>query len=172
MNGNHIFNRARNAILFGIRYPWVRTGENVHVQWSTQMWSPHRHIVLGSNVGIGPNCLIQCDAEIGNKVLIAGNVAMVGADDHVFDKVGVAIWDSGRGDSKKVVIEDDVWIGHGSIIISGSRIGRGSVVGAGAVVVGEVEPYSIVVAEKGRVLRKRFSPADVVRHEALLGDRK
>jgi acetyltransferase-like isoleucine patch superfamily enzyme len=132
------------------------------------MWSPHNNIVIGDNVGIGFRCLLLCDIEIGNKVLIAGHVAMVGADDHRFDVVGVAMWDAGRGDTRKVVIEDDVWIGHGAIILSGSRIGRGAIVAAGAVISGNVEPYSIMIPQKASFLRKRFTDKDSVEHEKML----
>jgi acetyltransferase-like isoleucine patch superfamily enzyme len=133
------------------------------------MWSPHRDIVIGSDVGIGHNCLLQCDLLIGNKVLIAANVAMVGSDDHRTDLVGTAMWDAGRGDARRVIVEDDVWIGHGAIILSGSRIGRGSVIGAGALIVGDVEPYSVMVSGKAQLLRGRFSPEDAARHDAILG---
>jgi acetyltransferase-like isoleucine patch superfamily enzyme len=75
---------------------------------------------------------------------MARNVAFVGRNDHRIDVVGKPIWDSPRGDSCKTVVEDDVWIGHGAIIISGVTIGRGSVVAAGSVVTRDVEPYSIV----------------------------
>jgi acetyltransferase-like isoleucine patch superfamily enzyme len=33
-----------------------------------------------------------------------------------------------------VVVEDDVWIGHGAIVLSPVRIGRGAIVAAGSVV--------------------------------------
>ncbi len=168
MPGDHLLNRLRNVAYFGVRYPWVRRGANVHVQWSTRMWSPHRHIVLGDDVGIGPHCTLQCDIEIGSQVLIAGHVAFVGSDDHRYDVVGKTMWDSGRGDARKVVVEDDVWIGHGAILLSGAHVGRGAIVGAGAIVVGRVEPYAIVLAEKGRTLRKRFTDEQIALHEARL----
>lgn len=168
MSRDHILNRFRNLLYFGLRYPWVTRGRNVHVQWSTTMWSPHRRVVIGDDVGIGRHCTIQCDLRIGSKVLIASSVAFVGSDDHLFDRVGVPIWDSGRGDTRETVVEDDVWIGFGAIILSGARIGRGSVIAAGSVVVGDVPPYSIVIPQKARRLRSRFSEADIVRHDAAL----
>lgn len=168
MASDHFLNRARNALYFGVRYPWVRRGRNVHVQWSTRMWSPHKHVVLGNDVGMGSQCLIQCDIEIGSKVLIASNVAFVGSDDHLISKVGVPIWDSGRGDSRVTVVEDDVWIGTGAIIIGGAHIGRGSVIGAGSVVVGDVPPYSILIPTKAHVLRSRFSPEEAAEHDRAL----
>jgi acetyltransferase-like isoleucine patch superfamily enzyme len=62
-----------------------------------------------------------------------------------------------------------VWIGFGAIILSGSRIGRGSVIGAGCVVVGDVEPYSIMVSPKARLLRHRFEGQEALDHDASLG---
>ena len=111
----------------------------MHLPWSVGLWSPHRHIILGHHVQFGKNVIVHCDAEIGNYVLIARNVAFVGRDDHRFDLPGVTIWESSRGDQYKVVIEDDVWIGHGAIILSGVTIGRGAIISAGAVVVQDVE---------------------------------
>lgn len=57
------------------------------------------------------------------------------------------------------VIEDDVWIGHGAIILPGCRrIGRGAIVGAGAIVTRDVPAYAIVAGNPARVLRERFTP--------------
>ncbi len=56
-----------------------------------------------------------------------------------------------------VIIGNDVWIGKNVTITSGVEIGTGCVIGAGAVVSRSVEPYSVVVGNPGRVIRKRFS---------------
>ena len=59
-----------------------------------------------------------------------------------------------RGD---VVIGNDVWIGHGSLILSGTRVGDGAVIAAGSVVRGRVRPYSIVAGNPAEFLMYRFS---------------
>ena len=56
-----------------------------------------------------------------------------------------------------IVIEDDVWIGARATILSGVRIGQGSVISAGAIVVKDVEPYSIVAGVPAKTIRKRCS---------------
>jgi acetyltransferase-like isoleucine patch superfamily enzyme len=60
-----------------------------------------------------------------------------------------------------VVIGNDVWVGSGVSILSGVTIGDGAVIGARTVVSRDVEPYSVVVGNPGRVIRKRF-PNDVI----------
>jgi phosphonate metabolism protein (transferase hexapeptide repeat family) len=57
----------------------------------------------------------------------------------------------------QVVLGNDVWIGHGAVILPGVRIGTGAAVGAGAVVSKDVPDYAIVVGVPARVLRYRFS---------------
>jgi acetyltransferase-like isoleucine patch superfamily enzyme len=55
-------------------------------------------------------------------------------------------------------VGNDVWIGHGAIILSGIRIGDGAVVGAGAVVTKNVPPYAIVAGTPARIIKYRFPP--------------
>lgn len=54
-----------------------------------------------------------------------------------------------------IVVGDDVWIGCGCIILSGTKIGQGAVIGAGSIVSGEIPPYAIFAG--GRVIKYRFS---------------
>jgi len=136
----------------------------VRIPWSVSLWSPHRDIALGDRVQFGRDCIVQCDIEIGNDVLIAPRVAFVGRDDHRFDVVGQAIWDSPRGDSLRTVVQDDVWIGYGAIVLAGVVIGEGSVIAAGSVVTKNVPPYSIVGGVPAKLIRHRFSAAELEEH--------
>ena len=57
----------------------------------------------------------------------------------------------------KLVIENDVWVGHGAIILpSVTKIENGAIIGAGSVVTENVPPYAIVVGNPGRVIKYRF----------------
>lgn len=58
-----------------------------------------------------------------------------------------------KGDT---VIGNDVWIGQNSVILPGVHIGDGVIIGANSVVGGDVAPYTIVVGNPAKVLRKRF----------------
>ncbi|MBR6200221.1 MAG: CatB-related O-acetyltransferase [Spirochaetales bacterium] len=58
-----------------------------------------------------------------------------------------------KGDT---VIGNDVWIGQNATILPGVHIGDGAIIGANAVVGSNIEPYTIVVGNPARPLRKRF----------------
>lgn len=65
-----------------------------------------------------------------------------------------------RGDT---VVEDDVWFGWRSVVMPGVRIGSGAIVAAGAMVTHDVPPYAVVAGNPARVVKMRFSDADVAR---------
>lgn len=58
---------------------------------------------------------------------------------------------------KPVHLGNDVWVGHGAIILAGVSIGNGAVIAAGAVVSKDVEDYTIVGGVPAQPIRKRFS---------------
>lgn len=60
-----------------------------------------------------------------------------------------------------VIIENDVQIGTGAIILSNVKISNGAVVGAGSVVTKDVPPYAIVAGTPAKVLRYRFTPEQI-----------
>lgn len=67
---------------------------------------------------------------------------------------------SGRGD---IVVGNDVWIGRGAMLLSGTRVGDGAVIGARAVVSGSVDPYAVVVGNPARRAGTRFDDETVRR---------
>jgi phosphonate metabolism protein (transferase hexapeptide repeat family) len=58
---------------------------------------------------------------------------------------------------KKVIIGNDVWIGHNAVIMPGVILGDGAVVGSGAVVTKNVAPFTIVAGVPAQPIKKRFS---------------
>ncbi len=58
-----------------------------------------------------------------------------------------------KGDT---VIGNDVWIGQNAVILPGVQIGDGAIIGADSVVGSDVEPYTIVVGNPAKRIRKRF----------------
>lgn len=57
----------------------------------------------------------------------------------------------------RVVLGNDVWIGHGSTILPGVKIGTGAGIGAGAVVSKDVPPFAIVGGVPAKLIRFRFN---------------
>jgi virginiamycin A acetyltransferase len=62
-----------------------------------------------------------------------------------------------------VIIGNDVWIGRGAVILSGVSVGHGAVIGAFSVVTKEVAPYAIVAGNPARLVRLRFTEAEIQR---------
>ena len=58
-----------------------------------------------------------------------------------------------KGDT---IIGNDVWIGQNATILPGVHIGNGAIIGANSVVGSNVEPYTVVVGNPARPIRKRF----------------
>jgi len=112
--------------------------------------------------------------EIGAFCSIAEGVVIFGGGEHLPSWVTtyplrIAFGSPGAGQDGlpatkgRTVIGNDVWIGHGAIVLSGVTIGDGACIGAGAVVSKDVPPYAIVAGNPARVVRMRFESQIVER---------
>jgi len=108
-------------------------------------------VVIGNYVGVS-GCTISTAVSIliGNHVLLGSGYLITDSDVHPIDPDERRL--GGKGKSRPIVIEDDVFIGARAIVLKGVTIGKGSVVGAGAVVTKSVPPYSIVVGNPVKVV--------------------
>lgn len=115
------------------------------------------------DVRIGCNCTLNSGiviytgngVEIGDNVAIAANTT-IAPTNHEFSARDIPIHEQRFMPSRGgIVIEDEVWIGANVVILDGARLGRGCVVGAGAVVRGDLPPYSINVGAPSRVIGYR-----------------
>ena len=105
------------------------------------------------------------DIYIGHFCSIAGEVRFLLGADHSINRISTYPFNStilkcgidavSKGD---IIVDDDVWIGQGAIILSGVHIGQGAVVAAGSVVTKDVPPYAIVGGVPAKVIRYRFEP--------------
>lgn len=131
------------------------------------------HIELGNNVYIGPHATFMAaisTIKIGNKVVFGPHVKIM-AGDHRTNVIGQYMYDVKEkqpNNDLDVIIEDDVWVGASAIILKGVTVGRGSIIGAGTVVSRSIPPYSVVIGNPGRVIKKRFTPEQIIEHERLL----
>lgn len=107
---------------------------------------------LGARIRIGADTRIngalihaQDSISIGSRVLIAAQTVIIDSNGHVMSPAHERT--TRRDSPRPVVIENDVWIGLGVVILPGAHIGHGSVIGANVVVGGTVPPNSIVRSE-------------------------
>lgn len=114
-------------------------------------------IEIGDRVSFNNNVHINaCGGGriiLGNDVLVAPNVVLR-ASDHITSSLDKPIREQGHKPGE-IVLEDDVWLGSNVTVIGDVRIGRGAVVAAGAVVIKDVEPYSIVGGVPAKFIKKR-----------------
>lgn len=140
-------------------------GANVVVYtWTDFNIEPLGQLTVGDDsVLVGAVFMCAQHISIGKRVLISYHVTIADSD---FHPMGVearrldAIANAPGGDrssrpvvqSRPVVIEDDVWIGIGALILKGVHIGEGARVAAGAVVTRDVAPRTTVAGNPARVV--------------------
>ena len=126
---------------------------------------------IGDYSYLGPGCMVA-DAKIGKFCAIAAQVR-IGAPNHPLDRPSQHRFtycpeyynaDTGRDHAffrdrraDRVVIGNDVWIGHAVIVMPGVTVGDGAVLAAGAVVTRDVAPYTIVGGVPAKPIRERFN---------------
>jgi acetyltransferase-like isoleucine patch superfamily enzyme len=155
----------------------VRLGARVHIGVGSVLEAP-QSMVIEDDVYIGKYCTIECDGRIGAGTIIANTVGLIGRNDHDHRAIGLTMryapWVGeadyeGPGRAERLIIEGDVWIGYGAIVLSGVRVGRGAVIAAGAVVTRDVPRYAIVAGLPAKVVGQRFTDDEIRQHEAALG---
>ena len=102
-----------------------------------------------------------CSIAAGVKIFLGGNHRTDWITTYPFNIINEDFSNAseilGHPASKgDVHIGNDVWLGQGSVIMSGITIGDGAVVGAFSVVSKDVDPYSIVAGNPMKVIKKRF----------------
>jgi acetyltransferase-like isoleucine patch superfamily enzyme len=117
-------------------------------------------LVIGNNVVVGyfvhiaaTNCV-----RIGNDVLMGSRVIVTDHNHGIY-----------KGDAQssplerpadrlltsnaETVVEDNVWIGDGVVILPGSYVGKGSIIGANSVVSGGIPEYCMAAGIPARPIR-------------------
>lgn len=151
------FKQVGNGVLFDpmtsyFSYKNISIGDMTFIGGRAWFSCPDSHIKIGSYVMFGPGVYI-----------LAGN--------HRVSTVGLLMIEDKykkKGDDVGVIIENDVWVGAGAIILDGVTIHEGAVIAAGSVVTNTVDAYSIVAGVPARKLKDRFSPDEIVQHRQSL----
>ena len=152
------FARCRSA-----RQPAILLGDRVTVYtWTTFNIEPSGVVEVGDDtLLVGAIFMCAERITIGKRVVVSYHVTVADSDFHPRDpalRKQDAIANAPQGDKSRrpplvarpVVIEDDVWIGIGAIVLKGVRIGRGARIGAGAVVASDVPAGAIVAGNPAK----------------------
>lgn len=112
-------------------------------------------IYIGENTSIAQNLHITAMQEtlaIGKGVTILGNVCITNID-HEYQQIDVPILEQ-KMSYNKTEIGDNCCIGYGACIQAGTILGKQCIVGAGAVVRGTFQDYSVIVGVPAKVVKK------------------
>jgi acetyltransferase-like isoleucine patch superfamily enzyme len=109
-------------------------------------------LIIGNNTSVSDRVSIFVGKEVrvGNNCIISSSLILDNPS-HPIDPIRRRNNKSiGPDEIEPVVIEDDVWLARGSIVLKGVCIGRGAIVAAGAVVSKDVEPFTIVAGNPAK----------------------
>ena len=144
--------------------------KNVNIGEGTKIWH-FSHIqsgvVVGKNCSIGQNVNIANNVKIGNHVKIQNNVSVyegVELEDYVFCGPSMVFTNikvprsefpqKGSDYYAKTLVKKSATIGANATILCGITIGEYAMIGSGAVVTKDVQAYSLVLGNPGRVVGK------------------
>ena len=111
-----------------------------------------RNTTMGDHVFLNNLCYI-----IDNNEVHIGHHAMIGPCVQFYTAAHLLQAEPrnrGLEVAKRIVVEDNVWIGGGAILLPGVTVGRNAVVGAGAIVSRDVPPNTVVAGNPARVIRE------------------
>lgn len=142
-------------------------GDDVQLSGKSSFAFSRRHctrprLIVGDGCFIGHRCAIVVGRQvsIGNHCLIAGGVRISDFDGHPIDPVKRRDGETTPSECVRPVrVGDDVWLGHGAMVMKGVTIGDRSIVGARSVVTRSVPPDTIVAGNPARVVKPGVSVA-------------
>jgi acetyltransferase-like isoleucine patch superfamily enzyme len=108
-------------------------------------------------VGKGSGIVAHQRVEIGDDVFTGHHVYITDAN-HGYEDVTLPPGAQFAA-PRPVSVGDGAWLGHGTIVLPGSTIGRHVVVGAGSIVAGDLPDHCVAVGNPARVV-KRYTEAE------------
>lgn len=119
---------------------------------------------VGEDAYIGPGLTMSVGImdknmvlKIGDRATLGPNVTLILASYPNFSRLTQYLR---HQPERKIIIENDVWIGAGAIIMPGVTIRQYSIIGAGAVVTHDVAPFTIVGGVPAKTI-KTIDPKDI-----------
>lgn len=159
-----IIKSFRNYFLVHVLWRKYTIGKGFHAGARVRLWAKEV-LIIGKNIYIGRDSQIETNCIIGDNVVIANKVGIVGKYDHHYQQIGIPIRQAAqirdkdynwKGIGVITKIGNDVWIGYGAIILGGITIGDGAIIAAGSVVTKDVESFSIYGGNPAKKITDRF----------------
>lgn len=163
-SGCFIEGKASFRRFFSQRDPGLVLGDNVVVHMYSGFGIDEDGFVeIGDgSVIVGAAIMCRERISIGRRVVLSYNVTIADCDFHPLDPVArrrdcEALAPGGDGQrppvvSRPVILEDDVHVGIGAVILKGVRVGAGARIGPASVVTFDVPPGALVVGNPGRIV--------------------
>jgi len=114
-------------------------------------------IAIGDLCYINSGCVLYSGngINIGHKVSIAASCVFAPVN-HAYMNHDIPIIEQGFLPSKGgIIIEDDVWIGAGCVILDGAIIRKGAVIAAMSLVRGEIRAHSVYAGNPIKFIKNR-----------------
>jgi len=158
---------------FPLRSEFGACAKNVQLNYPVRVTTP-------KTVFIQENCRIQHDVSIINSatekvvikkysVITAHNTIVPGNHISTVSIPQFLLGASHINDkSTDIIVEEDCWVGTGSILLAGTHLGRGCIIGAGTVVNKDIPPYSLAVGCPAKIIAVKFSIEQILEHEKTL----
>lgn len=146
------YRRIKNTFA---KHLFLSIGRQTNIRPNTKI-SYKNKVSIGDRSSIGDSSFLVAAAgiTIGKDVMMGPNVTILTQNHEITSMSKKLI--AGEILKKKVIIEDDVWIGMNAIILPGAYIKKGIVIAAGSVVTGKTYPaYSVIGGNPAKVIRFR-----------------
>ncbi len=128
---------------------------NMHSPCKLMADRPDAIIKIGDKTRFHGSCIhAYSKVVIGDNCLIAANCHIIDGNGHhpSFDNVKNRI--NTTGEVKEVIIEDNVWLGTGVVVLPGVKIGNGSIISANSVVHKDIPPMVIAGGNPIKIIKR------------------
>jgi acetyltransferase-like isoleucine patch superfamily enzyme len=141
---------GRHATLRMGRWAWIGHGSKIRVH--------EGEVSIGAKTVLGQDCTISAyqHISIGRECIIADRVMLIDFD-HGVTEVERPVRLQGIY-KRDVSVGHNVWMGFGSCVLRGVRIGDNSIVGTSSVCTRDVPPNAVVGGVPARLIRMREAP--------------
>lgn len=154
-----------HTIYIGEKY--ISIGSNSHIgdygRLTAYSYYPHTKQTFSPEIIIGDNCSIGSQSHITaiNKIVIGNNV-LTGPRVLITDNAHGASMDAilDIAPSKRelvsngsVIIEDNVWIGEGAMIMPNVTIGESCIIAANSVITKDIPPYCVAAGSPAKIIK-------------------